>query len=459
MRCIGICLWATFLATVQAEAHGKDGKRGPWKRQLVTGDASRAGNEATCNAKTVTETLRQTITINAIGAANEANVTATETITVMVTPTAVQPADTGTDESDNVSAEKLRISFVTETEIRTVVNTWPAQTLTVKASAETVTLVVTAVADTPSANIITMTVTETTDGQAPAPVTVTETIPGTCGALIITISKNTSGGVSTSTQTSILPNNDGNGIGVSTVPIANSALPVTTLASDPMATKSSAASPPLSTFETSTSIPISVPVPVNTAAQSSVIESLATPVSGVELSTSSVTGDPSSVGTSISEPSNSEGTATTSAAVVSNTEPTSAPVVPGTSAPDTTTSGTSASETLADDTTAVVSTASPSSSPNSSLETSLATAQTSTTTGATSTGFANSLNLGDLSPDTTAVIASAVTQAPTTTSAPFANAPVRSPIDISSLSLSSVLNLGNLLGAAVPSEPRTTRGA
>jgi hypothetical protein len=60
------------------------------------------------------------------------------------------------------------------------------------------------------------------------------------------------------------------------------------------------------------------------------------------------------------------------------------------------------------------------------------------------TGGSNSLNLGDLAPDATA---DAGTALPAVTAEPEAEEPrTRAPINISTLSLSSAINLGNLGG-------------
>lgn len=200
------------------------------------------------------------------------------------------------------------------------------------------------------------------------------------------------------------------GPGVTTVPIAESALPTTTFSEDPLAQsrieESSSAEETTSVQEPATSA--QEPAASTQESTSLAQESTTSTKESTASSKASTTAAKESTSEVASVPDTSEAVSTTEAAPVA----TSVPAVP------------------VMESNIVLG---PSSSNDASAP---APAQP--------TGGSNSLNLGDLAPDATA---DAGTALPAVTAEPEAEEPrTRAPINISTLSLSSAINLGNLGG-------------
>ncbi|RSL67191.1 hypothetical protein CEP54_003392 [Fusarium duplospermum] len=362
--------------------------------------------------------------------------------------------------------EGLRLSYVTETTTEKVTETQvivqtaqgdavaAAETVTVTINAPAVTVTVNAPAETVTINAPPITITEV--AAAPPPITVTETITSAVAQpfTVVEVSPITIVEVSPITIVEVSPvtvpgeapppvtlietvqapadsaeDNKTGGPGVTTIPIAESALPTTTFSEDPLAEsrveESSAAEETTSANESATSAQESATSAEATSAEESTAPAQESTASAEESATSA-----QESATSAKE-STASSKASTTAAKESTSEVASVPNDTTEAAPTTEAPAATSAPALPVMESNIVLGPSPSNE-----EEPAAPAQP--------TGGSNSLNLGDLAPDATA---DAGTALPAVTAEPEAEEPrTRAPINISTLSLSSAINLGNLGG-------------
>ncbi|KAH7133272.1 hypothetical protein B0J13DRAFT_97497 [Dactylonectria estremocensis] len=318
--------------------------------------------------------------------------------------------------------EGLRLSYITEFETTT-------EEVTVAADPTTITEVVTQAAEAASTVTETvvqpLTVTEvvTVAGEAPAAVTITETIAGEAAATI-TVTETVAGSCETPAD-SIPPVGTEvagqNGIGVSMIPIAQSALPTTTFDFDPFATGQAT-----SAVATSSAVPVDTEEAVTSVAVST--SAVAAP-SSAAVSTSAVAA-PSSAAVSTSVvAASSSAAASSSIAAVSSSVAASDPIASSESVATSTSTRSMGREV---------------------------TMKPTTTAQGEPTVLVPSVDLGGLEPDATAELGSAV-QDSQPTDAASSSVRTRARINVSTLSLSSVLNLGKLRPATAGIEARATQ--
>ncbi|KAF4462145.1 hypothetical protein FALBO_11041 [Fusarium albosuccineum] len=364
--------------------------------------------------------------------------------------------------------EGLRLSYITETttekvtEVQTVMQTIQneataaAETVTVTINAPAVT--VTEVAQAPPPITVTETVTEaavqpvtvvevspitivevspiTVAGEAPPPVTIIQTVNAPAGV------------VDTPQEEPV----NGGGVGVSTVPIAESALPTTTFSQDPLpqslvkestAEESSAPGETIAPGETSAPGENTAAVPAVPATD--VVSSAPQDTTQAISTTDNASSQPTSAAEDSSTTDNASSQPTDTTENVSATNAVSSTAQDA--AQDTSTTE-AASDTTAPGTTAQTEETSAAASTQPTMDSNL-TLKPSVNEPAEPTDLSNSVDLGGLGPDASADLESAVLDGPAPTAAPDAEESSRSraPINISSLTLSRSLNLGNLAGA------------
>ncbi|KAH8714286.1 hypothetical protein BGZ61DRAFT_530931 [Ilyonectria robusta] len=317
--------------------------------------------------------------------------------------------------------EGLELSYVTEFETTTEKVTETQMTeVTVAADATTITQIVTQAAEAPAAVTITetvvqpLTVTEvvTVAGEAPAAITVTETVAGACETPANPV---LSGTESVAFQ---------NGVGVSTVPIAQSALPTTTFDQDPFAANPASTSvAAISSVPADTDNAVSSVAAPTTAATSSAAASSAAASSTVASSVAASSADASSSAVASSSVAASSSAATSSADAASSA---------------------AASSSVATTTS------------TKSMNTQVTMTQTSASQG-DPTDLVASVDLGGLRPNPSAELGSVVAAPPSTEEAEASSVRTRAKINVSTLSLSSVLNLGKLQPLTAGIEARATQ--
>ncbi|KAI8683665.1 hypothetical protein NCS57_00031200 [Fusarium keratoplasticum] len=401
MRLVALGLWLASVQVAQAATSGRFGHRSFRKRQAVEEPAAPKFEGLRLSYVTETTTEKVTETQVIVQTAQNDAVAVAETVTVTINPPAVTvtinaPAETVTINAPPITITEVAAAPPPITVTETITSAKVAQPFTVvevspitivEVSPITVVDVVTQPVPQPP-----VTETITVAGEAPAkpPVTLIETVQAPADSV---------------------EDNKTAGPGVTTIPIAESALPTTTFSEDPLAQSrveesSSAEESATSAKESATSAEEST-----APAQESTAPAQESTASAKESTASSKT--------------------STTAAKESTTEVASVPsdtteAVPTTEAP----AATSAPTIPVMESNIVLG---PSPSNDGAAP---APAQP--------TGGSNSLNLGDLAPDATA---DAGTALPAVTAEPEAEEPrTRAPINISTLSLSSAINLGNLGG-------------
>ncbi|KAI8687784.1 hypothetical protein NCS55_00030500 [Fusarium keratoplasticum] len=399
MRLVALGLWLASVQVAQAATSGRFGHRSFRKRQAVEEPAAPKFEGLRLSYVTETTTEKVTETQVIVQTAQNDAVAAAETVTVTINPPAVTvtinaPAETVTINAPPITITEVAAAPPPITVTETITSAKVAQPFTVvevspitivEVSPITVVDVVTQPVPQPP-----VTETITVAGEAPPPVTLIETVQAPADSV---------------------EDNKTAGPGVTTIPIAESALPTTTFSEDPLAQSrveesSSAEESATSAKESATSAEESTaPAQESTA--------------------------PAQESTASAKESTASSKASTTAAKESTTEVASVPsdtteAVPTTEAP----AATSAPTIPVMESNIVLG---PSPSNDGAAP---APAQP--------TGGSNSLNLGDLAPDATA---DAGTALPAVTAEPEAEEPrTRAPINISTLSLSSAINLGNLGG-------------
>ncbi|KAL6357516.1 hypothetical protein LRP88_07685 [Fusarium phalaenopsidis] len=386
MRLVAWGLWLASVQVAQAATSGRFGHRSFRKRQAVEEPAAPKFEGLRLSYVTETTTEKVTETQVIVQTAQNDAVAAAETVTVTINPPAVTvtinaPAETVTINAPPITITEVAAApppiTVTETITSapfTVVEVSPITI--VEVSPITVVDVVTQPVPQPA-----VTETVTVAGEAPPPVTLIETVQAPADSA---------------------EDNKTAGPGVTTIPIAESALPTTTFSEDPLA-------------------------------QSRVGESSSAETASAKESATSAEESTSlaQASTASAKESTASSKASTTAAKESTTEVASVPndttkALPTTEAP----AATSAPAIPVMESNIILG---PSPSNDAAAP---APAQP--------TGGSNSLNLGDLAPDATA---DAGTALPAVTAEPEAEEPrTRAPINISTLSLSSAINLGNLGG-------------
>ncbi|KAH7250527.1 hypothetical protein FSOLCH5_000306 [Fusarium solani] len=392
MRLVAWGLWLASVQVAQAATSGRFGHRSFRKRQAVEEPAAPKFEGLRLSYVTETTTEKVTETQVIVQTAQNDAVAAAETVTVTINPPAVTvtinaPAETVTINAPPITITEVAAApppiTVTETITSAVAQPFTVVEVSpitiVEVSPITVVDVVTQPVPQPP-----VTETITVAGEAPPPVTLIETVQAPADSV---------------------EDNKTAGPGVTTIPIAESALPTTTFSEDPLAQSrveesSSAEESATSAKESATSAEESTaPAQESTAsAKESTASSKASTTTAKE-STTEVASVPNDT---------TEAVPTTEAAPVA----TSAPAIPVMESN-------------------IVLGPSPSN-------------DAAAPAPAQPTGGSNSLNLGDLAPDATA---DAGTALPAVTAEPEAEEPrTRAPINISTLSLSSAINLGNLGG-------------
>ncbi|KAI8692748.1 hypothetical protein NCS56_00031900 [Fusarium sp. Ph1] len=391
MRLVAWGLWLASVQVAQAATSGRFGHRSFRKRQAVEEPAAPKFEGLRLSYVTETTTEKVTETQVIVQTAQNDAVAAAETVTVTINPPAVTvtinaPAETVTINAPPITITEVAAApppiTVTETITSAVAQPFTVVEVSpitiVEVSPITVVDVVTQPVPQPA-----VTETVTVAGEAPAkpPVTLIETVQAPADSA---------------------EDNKTAGPGVTTIPIAESALPTTTFSEDPLA-------------------------------QSRVGESSSAETASAKESATSAEESTSlaQASTASAKESTASSKASTTAAKESTTEVASVPndttkALPTTEAP----AATSAPAIPVMESNIILG---PSPSNDAAAP---APAQP--------TGGSNSLNLGDLAPDATA---DAGTALPAVTAEPEAEEPrTRAPINISTLSLSSAINLGNLGG-------------
>ncbi|EEU44156.1 uncharacterized protein NECHADRAFT_98571 [Fusarium vanettenii 77-13-4] len=399
MRLVAWGLWLASVQVAQAATSGRFGHRSFRKRQAVEEPAAPKFEGLRLSYVTETTTEKVTETQVVVQTAQNDAVAAAETVTVTINPPAVTVTINAPVETVTINAPPITVTevaaapppiTVTETITSAVAQPFTVVEVSpitiVEVSPITVVDVVTQPVPQPP-----VTETITVAGEAPTkpPVTLIETVQAPADSV---------------------EDNKTAGPGVTTVPIAESALPTTTFSEDPLAQsrieESSSAEETTSVQEPATSA--QEPAASTQESTSLAQESTTSTKESTASSKASTTAAKESTSEVASVPDTSEAVSTTEAAPVA----TSVPAVP------------------VMESNIVLG---PSSSNDASAP---APAQP--------TGGSNSLNLGDLAPDATA---DAGTALPAVTAEPEAEEPrTRAPINISTLSLSSAINLGNLGG-------------
>ncbi|GKU19815.1 unnamed protein product [Fusarium langsethiae] len=407
--------WLT--AAHVAQAAGRHGRMK--KRQEIEGAVNAAKFEG-LRLSYITETTTERVTMTQLRTILQtpeavAPVAAADPVTVTINAEPVTVYETKTEvinqvETQFVTQVQVETQYVTQVDVQIVTEVAPAPpAVTIK---EPITII--EVEPVTVNHVITETV--HIPGEAPAPVTIT--VPGE-GPEAITIIHTVQ-----APQEPSLPVGQVPGPGVTTIPIPESSLPRTTLASDPYAVvgpiitqsitpklPTSALEPPAagpSTSPVEQPVEQPVPAPPTSAAEEPVAQpsTIATEAPVAQPSTTAVeepTTQPSASTTAVEEP--------VAEATSSQAEPTAEP--------------TPTQEESEGDT--------PTMSP--------------------------SMELGNMGPDTTGAIAAPALDGTRPTTANAGNAPsqTRAPIDLSDPSkLSSVLDLGNLGGGAGPLKARAT---
>ncbi|KAJ3470223.1 hypothetical protein MRS44_000322 [Fusarium solani] len=392
MRLVAWGLWLASVQVAQAATSGRFGHRSFRKRQAVEEPAAPKFEGLRLSYVTETTTEKVTETQVIVQTAQNDAVAAAETVTVTINPPAVTvtinaPAETVTINAPPITITEVAAApppiTVTETITSAVAQPFTVVEVSpitiVEVSPITVVDVVTQPVPQPP-----VTETITVAGEAPPPVTLIETVQAPADSV---------------------EDNKTAGPGVTTIPIAESALPTTTFSEDPLAQ---------SRVEESSSAEESA-----TSAKES--------ATSAEESTA-----PAQESTASAKESTASSKASTTTAKESTTEVASVPndtteVVPTTEAAPAATSAPAIPVMESN----IVLGPSPSN-------------DAAAPAPAQPTGGSNSLNLGDLAPDATA---DAGTALPAVTAEPEAEEPrTRAPINISTLSLSSAINLGNLGG-------------
>ncbi|KAH6977077.1 hypothetical protein BKA56DRAFT_673939 [Ilyonectria sp. MPI-CAGE-AT-0026] len=323
--------------------------------------------------------------------------------------------------------EGLELSYVTEFETTTEKVTETQLTeVTVAADATTITQIVTQAAEAPAAVTITetvvqpLTVTEvvTVAGEAPAAITVTETVAGSCETPANPV---LSGTESVAFQ---------NGVGVSTVPIAQSALPTTTFDQDPLAAN---------------------PASTSVAAISSVPADTDNAVSSVAAPTTAATS--SAAASSAAASSAAASSAAASSAAASSADASSSAAAASSSVAASSSAATSSAEAASS---AAASSSVATTTSSKSMNTQVTMTQTSASQG-DPTDLVASVDLGGLRPNPSAELGSVVAAPPSTEEAEASSVRTRAKINVSTLSLSSVLNLGKLQPLTAGIEARATQ--
>ncbi|KAI8724633.1 hypothetical protein NCS52_00032900 [Fusarium sp. LHS14.1] len=397
MRLVAWGLWLASVQVAQAATSGRFGHRSFRKRQAVEEPAAPKFEGLRLSYVTETTTEKVTETQVLVQTAQNDAVAAAETVTVTINPPAVTVTINGPVETVTINAPPITITevaaapppiTVTETITSAVAQPFTVVEVSpitiVEVSPITVVDVVTQPVPQPA-----VTETITVAGEAPPPVTLIETVQAPADSV---------------------EDNKTAGPGVTTVPIAESALPTTTFSEDPLAQsqveESSAAEETTSVQEPATSAQESTSVVQESTSLAQ--ESTTSAKESTASSKASTTAAKESTSEVASVPDTSEAAPTTEAAPVA----TSVPAVPVMESN-------------------IVLGPSPSN-------------DAAAPAPAQPTGGSNSLNLGDLAPDATA---DAGTALPAVTAVPEAEEPrTRAPINISTLSLSSAINLGNLGG-------------
>ncbi|KAM5362908.1 hypothetical protein ACJZ2D_012272 [Fusarium nematophilum] len=452
MRLVAWGLWLASVHLAQAAGSGRHGHRNLRKRQ-GTGEAEGFEGlrlsyitETTTQMMTETTTVMQTIQNEATGAAETATVTVTEVVTQACAE--VPPPITVTE---TITEAVPQLVTVVDVSPVTIVENIPIT-----------------VVDVVTQPVPQEPVTVTVAGAAPPPVTLIETVEVPAVASDV---------AEVQQPEAPLPE----GPGVTTIPIAESALPTTTFGQDPLAdpqlieSTTLDAGAPVDTSEASSAAD---PVPSAPAQEPSAApnepapteETSAAPAPAPTEETSAASNEPvqtADTSAASSAPAQTEETSDASKASV-QTEDTSAAssTVPAAESSQTLQSSGDASATQTEEETATTSDAavqteetSTSSSTVRTMDSNLTLQPSAADPSAQPTDLANSLDLGGLGPDATADVESAVLAGPDPTGGPDAEAPsslARIPINISSLTLSSVLNLGNLAGEPAVLKARAT---
>ncbi|KAM0498791.1 hypothetical protein ACHAP8_006014 [Fusarium lateritium] len=413
--------WLT--AAHVAQAAGRHGRMK--KRQEIEG----AVNAAKLRLSYITETTTERVTMTQLRTILQTPAAvapvAAEPVTVTINAEPVTVYETKTEvinqvETQFVTQVQVETQYVTQVDVQIVTEVAPAPpAVTIK---EPITII--EVEPVTVNQVITETV--QIPGEAPAPVTIT--VPGE-GADPITIIHTVQAPQEPSAPVGQVP-----GPGVTTIPIPESSLPRTTLASDPYAvvgpiiTQSITPKLPTGALEAPATGPSTSPVeqPIEQPAPAPPTSAAEEPVA--QPSTSAV-----------NEPVPKPSTVATEAPVA---QPSTTAIEEPTTQPSTT----AVEEPEAE---ATSSQAEPATEPTPTQEES---------EGDTPT-MSPSMDLGNVGPDTTGAIAAPVLDGTKPTTANSGNAPsqTRAPIDLSDPSkLSSVLDLGNLGGGAGPLKARAT---
>ncbi|WAO83150.1 Hypothetical protein NCS54_00033100 [Fusarium falciforme] len=393
MRLVAWGLWLASVQVAQAATSGRFGHRSFRKRQAVEEPAAPKFEGLRLSYVTETTTEKVTETQVIVQTAQNDAVAAAETVTVTINPPAVTvtinaPAETVTINAPPITITEVAAApppiTVTETITSAVAQPFTVVEVSpitiVEVSPITVVDVVTQPVPQPP-----VTETITVAGEAPAkpPVTLIQTVQAPADSA---------------------EDNKTAGPGVTTIPIAESALPTTTFSEDPLA--QSRVEESSSTEESATSAKESA-----TSAQESTA--------------------PAQESTASAKESTASSKVSTTAAKESTTEVASVPNDTTEAVPTTETPAATSAPAIPVMESNIVLGPSPSN-------------DAAAPAPAQPTGGSNSLNLGDLAPDATA---DAGTALPAVTAEPEAEEPrTRAPINISTLSLSSAINLGNLGG-------------
>ncbi|KAM6538491.1 hypothetical protein FALCPG4_000360 [Fusarium falciforme] len=391
MRLVAWGLWLASVQVAQAATSGRFGHRSFRKRQAVEEPAAPKFEGLRLSYVTETTTEKVTETQVIVQTAQNDAVAAAETVTVTINPPAVTvtinaPAETVTINAPPITITEVAAApppiTVTETITSAVAQPFTVVEVSpitiVEVSPITVVDVVTQPVPQPP-----VTETITVAGEAPPPVTLIQTVQAPADSA---------------------EDNKTAGPGVTTIPIAESALPTTTFSEDPLA--QSRVEESSSAEESATSAKESA-----TSAQESTASAQESTASAKESTASSK--------------------ASTTAAKESTTEVASVPNDTTEAVPTTETPAATSAPAIPVMESNIVLGPSPSN-------------DAAAPAPAQPTGGSNSLNLGDLAPDATA---DAGTALPAVTAEPEAEEPrTRAPINISTLSLSSAINLGNLGG-------------
>ncbi|RTE79951.1 hypothetical protein BHE90_005571 [Fusarium euwallaceae] len=405
MRLVAWGLWLASVQVAQAATSGRFGHRSFRKRQAVEDPPAPKFEGLRLSYVTETTTEKVTETQVIVQTAQNDAVAAAETVTVTINPPAVTVTINAPAETVTINAPPITITEVAAAPppitVTETITSAVAQPFTV-VEVSPITIV----------EVSPITIVEvspvTVPGEAPPPVTLIETVQAPADSA---------------------EDNNTNGPGVTTIPIAESALPTTTFSEDPLAQsrveESSAVEETTSAQEPATSAEATSAEESTAPAQESTApaqESTASAEESTESAQESATSAKESTASS---------KASTTAAKESTSEVASVPNDTTEAAPTTEAPAATSAPALPVMESNIVLGPSPSN-------------EESPAAPAQPTGGSNSLNLGDLAPDATA---DAGTALPAVTAEPEAEEPrTRAPINISTLSLSSAINLGNLGG-------------